>query len=383
MKIALVKKDIYQDLYVCSKNENCIGGGQELSAEILKSTLMRIGPLGLIHDFDADFYIIKEQKTKECQAYKKSQEISENLKAQLKTLPANQITAEFFSFLNPLSDKSHADFSIEPEEVDWSKYDIVISINISIPTEIVKKYKDTLWCYMYGEANFETPQYGYDCLLTQNITGTVSSGLGTIDFPYTFLGKQTLQEIAEKLFNTSKSKIEKNGIFAEINNTTERPVKNCLCIESAVSKLQNNMPVYLHNQNIIENLKNLYQAKYFVKLQGRKIRGNSVIEAISAGTLVLMNPKDVIHSQLIPEEAWIHNEQELVEKINFLEQNPQAYNALLQKERFLLDLFVIKAPVESLKNALEAKRNGEVISIPTHKEQLKRIVKKIIRKLTG
>ena len=64
---------------------------------------MRIGPLGLIHDFDADFYIIKEQKTKECQAYKKSQEISENLKAQLKTLPANQITAEFFSFLNPLS----------------------------------------------------------------------------------------------------------------------------------------------------------------------------------------------------------------------------------------------------------------------------------------
>ena len=143
------------------------------------------------------------------------------------------------------------------------------------------------------------------------------------------------------------------------------------------------MPVYLHNQNIIENLKNLYQAKYFVKLQGRKIRGNSVIEAISAGTLVLMNPKDVIHSQLIPEEAWIHNEQELVEKINFLEQNPQAYNALLQKERFLLDLFVIKAPVESLKNALEAKRNGEVISIPTHKEKLKRIVKKIIRKLTG
>lgn len=27
MKIALVKQDIYQDLYVCSKNENCIGGG--------------------------------------------------------------------------------------------------------------------------------------------------------------------------------------------------------------------------------------------------------------------------------------------------------------------------------------------------------------------
>lgn len=379
MKIALVKQDIYQDLYVCSKDDRS-GGGQELSCEILKSTLMRIGPLGLIHDFNADFYIIKEQKNKECQAYKKSQEISENLKVQLKTLPANQITADHFSFLTPLSNKSHADFSIEPTDVNWSKYDIVISINVSIPTEIVKKYKATLWCYMYGEANFETPQYGYDCLLTQNISGTVSSGLGTIDFPYTFLGKQTLQEIAETLF---QSKIEKNGIFAEINNTTERPVKNCPCIESAVSKLQNNMPVYLHNQNIIENLKNLYQAKYFVKLQGRKIRGNSVIEAISAGTLVLMNPKDVIHSQLIPEEAWIHNEQELVEKINFLEQNPQAYNALLQKERFLLDLFVIKAPVESLKNALEAKRNGEVISIPTHKEQLKRIVKKIIRKLTG
>lgn len=65
MKIALVKQDIYQDLYVCSKDDRS-GGGQELSCEILKSTLMRIGPLGLIHDFNADFYIIKEQKNKEC-----------------------------------------------------------------------------------------------------------------------------------------------------------------------------------------------------------------------------------------------------------------------------------------------------------------------------
>ena len=54
MKFALVKQDVYQDLYVCSSKADGI--------EALESTLMRIGPLSLIEDYHADFFIIKENK---------------------------------------------------------------------------------------------------------------------------------------------------------------------------------------------------------------------------------------------------------------------------------------------------------------------------------
>lgn len=53
MKIALVKQDVYDDLYVCKTPLK--------PEDVYRSTLMRTGPLSLITDYKADFLIIKEQ----------------------------------------------------------------------------------------------------------------------------------------------------------------------------------------------------------------------------------------------------------------------------------------------------------------------------------
>ena len=50
-KIAFVKQDCYPDLY--------IGGIHDSPLELLQSTQLRIGPLALFSNFDADFYITK------------------------------------------------------------------------------------------------------------------------------------------------------------------------------------------------------------------------------------------------------------------------------------------------------------------------------------
>ena len=52
-KIALVKQEVYQDLYVCPVTE-------KNAANILFSSMGRVGPIGLMADLDADFYIVKE-----------------------------------------------------------------------------------------------------------------------------------------------------------------------------------------------------------------------------------------------------------------------------------------------------------------------------------
>lgn len=268
MKIALVKQDVYDDLYVCKTPLK--------PEDVYKSTLMRTGPLSLITDYKADFLIIKEQPKSECHSYMKSCRVSKELKNQLQNLPANKITAESFYFKKPLSENSHKDFALDPDSVDWNKYDVVISINVAVPTRIVKKYPTVLWCYMPGEANSETdyPKYGYDVLLTQNITGEVADSLGKVDFPYTFLTPDILERIAEKLFGKIKSKAKRTGIYAEINNTKERPVTTVPCLDF-LKKL--GYEIIVHDQSIIENLNRVYHSKYFVKLEGRKIRGNSVI----------------------------------------------------------------------------------------------------------
>ena len=354
MKIALVKQDIYQDLYVSAPKAD--------PWERLSSTLMRTGPLGLFTDLDTEFYIVREHFSRECQIYHRLHDPGKDLRRELKTLPANQIRAREFRFLNPLSNHSHADFAIDVQEVDWDRFDVVISINISIPTSIVKKHPQVLWAYMMGEAGWQRPQvdFGYDVALTQEVTGRVTPGLGNIDFPYTFVSSTGLETLLNK--TGPHPAAQKAGIYAEVNCTTERPVVHVPQLEPF--RRQGHV-IQVHSQNILENLSRVKNSKYFVKWGGRTIRGNSVIEAISCGTLVLMDPKEVVHSQLLPPDAWVRSFDQLEAKITELERDPDQYADLLDRQRRLLDQFVWKAPLISLENAVEAKRRGSLAPQPT------------------
>ena len=54
---------------------------------------------------------------------------------------------------------------------------------------------------MMAEANkrhSRWPKWGYDVVFTQNLNGALSAGVGTaIDFPYTFVGSNTLRPSCE------------------------------------------------------------------------------------------------------------------------------------------------------------------------------------------
>ncbi len=360
MRIAFVKQDVYQDLYVCANRSS--------PSDLLSSTIMRVGPLGLFTLYDADFLIVKEGRERECKAYLKSYRPPAEVLRQLKDKPVNQIRGEVFDYLAPRSGRSHADFSVDADYVPWSDYDVVISVNVAVPTRIVRKHGSTLWCYMMGEASRQAPyvEYGYDARLTQEVSGCVADGLGAVDFPYTFLGPDCLETLAAGFGATGA----KTGVYAEINSTSERPVVRVPQLEF-VRGLGHE--VVMHDQDIVRNLVKLANSKYFVKLGGRRIRGNSLIEAISAGTLVLMDPKDVVHSQLLPPETWVRSAREISDLIARLDADEGLYGAMLAEQRKRVASFVRDAPMESLRNCLDAKRQGRRPVRPTPRGILREI----------
>lgn len=346
MKIALVKQDVYQDLYVC--------GSGTAPGIMLESTIMRVGPLGLFTLFPSDYLIVKEAKERECRAYLKSYRPPRSVLEQLKTTPIDRITGPTFDYLCPRSNRSHSEFSVDVDSVDWDAYDVVISINVAVPRRIVERHRGVLWCYMMGEASRQTPyvEFGYDVRLTQEVSGVVAGGLGVVDFPYTFLGPYCLQKIASEY----GAGADKTGVYAEINSTSERPV---LSVPALAFVRELGHELVLHSQDIVENTIRLKESKYFVKLGGRSIRGNSVIEAISAGTLVLMDPKELVHTQLLPKECWIHSADELRSLIIKIDQDDGLYQTLLSEQRSRVQSFVVDAPTESLINCIEDKRRGK------------------------
>ena len=193
MRIALVKQEIYQDLYVCPVTE-------KNAANILFSSMGRVGPIGLMAELDADFYIVKEEPEYETQIYRKViPHISKHLYL-LKTETLDKIPGQ--EFKQPGSPYPNGKFAIDCHAIDWSKYDVVISINVSLPTSVVRSYPQTLFAYMIGEANMATGSvhFGYDVTMNQMARGIISRKCGIMDFPYTFLIWEENRRIKESLW---------------------------------------------------------------------------------------------------------------------------------------------------------------------------------------
>jgi len=402
LRIALVKQDVYQDLYVCSPTEK-----DPLS--ILLSSQVRVGPIGLMANLDADFYIVKEERDAETQLYRYVIPHMTPYLRMLKDHTLDKLPTQ--EFMCPGSTHTHGEYSIACEEIDWGQYDIVISINVSLPTRIIRRYPRTLFAYMIGEANMATDhaRFGYDVTLNQMARGRVVTNMyanNEIDFPYTFLKGDTLQRLMEQyekriqeknrqsvseypqlqpritlLENSEMARFkpketkqsdsesehlqQREGIFMEINSTTERPVTKVP--DHFYPLVNKGYSILLHQQRIIDNLQAVFHSKYFLKMGGRPIRGNSVAEAISLGSLVLMNREEVTHKELIIDECHVTTMNEAVMLIDFLEQHPEEYERLRTKQQKVLTELFFERPLLSLYRCLQQKRHEEAAPYPFRK----------------
>lgn len=343
LKIALLKQDVYQDLYVCPVTEKS-------AANVLFSSMMRVGPIGLISDLGADFYIVKEELSAETQIYKKVIPHIVWMLPMLKTRPLNKIPG--YERWQLGTDHANGDFAVDCHEVDWGQYDVVISINISLPTDVAMKYPQTLFAYMIGEANMAMgkARFGYDVTLNQMARGIVADRLGEVDFPYTFVGADTLERIIHSALGRES---RRDGVHVEVNSVATNRHKvppQFLPIQDA------GYDIHLHQGLISDNLTSIYDSKYFVKIGGRPIRGNSVAEAVSLGTLAIMNRSEVTHGELIIDECNVGSTEEVLALLKRLDADDELYNHLLHKQRQVLHRLFFEAPIESLRQCVEVKR---------------------------
>ena len=203
-KIAFVKEACYQDLW--------IGDNNDTTLDLLRSSLLRTGPIGLLELFGSDFFIVKSNNSKAGQKIKFCQ------------IPKNYLSKEDYKLIEKTKVKINSsrlplrcpnDFSNDPEKINWSKYDIVISINFAVPISIRRKHPDILWICMTGEGRFPVQSSFWDYFISHDYPNTPAGKFKTIDMPYTFVPPKYIFD----KFKTSKNK---KGIFIEINSKTNK-----------------------------------------------------------------------------------------------------------------------------------------------------------------
>lgn len=332
MRIAVVKSEIYQDLWVSERTSDI--------NTIFKTSLMRCSPIGLLEYADTEFIIIKDTKEYPSRVYTfippehEQASLKYNKDTKILGLPFLDNTYHKHTTITEIAD--------DVSDIQWDKYQIVITINACVPDRIIQQYPQLLWCYYISEneTHFMNTLLGkYDIILNQDVQQTHNHPF-SIGFPYTFLGPNTLETL-------SLSQETRYGIFMEINNTQERPVRHIHPAFQYISDICN-IPIRIHNQNIVENLKTLTTSKYFVKLFGRQIRGNGVLEAISAGSLVLINKSLIMFTDLIPIECHIESPEDAIEKIKYFERDIDAYHNMVRLQKQLLEENYASNPLKQL-----------------------------------
>lgn len=322
-KIALVKQDVYQDLYCCPPNSS--------AKEIILSTFMRSGFVGLFTKLNADFFIIKTELDPECNIW------------QQKCYDCHQKPVEFYESLK----EKHALYSKSASEIDWSIYDIVINLDIAIPSRITKQYPQVVWCYCPGESCMSCYQQskqkiidGYDLFISQQfrhfpIIPPVANH--ELEFPY------YLQYYGcfNNLIDAELLNIKKEGIFIEFN------WRNVLIDKQ--KEILEKFGTIRCPKGIKNILTDLAKSKYFIIGEGtRGLWGNAMIEAIASGCLLLGNPFYVKHKSLFTPDTVVYNFEELIAKLNYFENHEEIYLRELEKQRKLLNYICFYRPLKDL-----------------------------------
>jgi hypothetical protein len=356
VRIAFVKQDVQDDLYCCPRGSS--------NSEIVLSTLMRSGPVALFTRLHAEFFVVKTVADPECQAW--SEKAIDLGWYDLKSLEAlrEQI---------PGRDYGQTAVALECETVDWSEFDIVVSLDMSVPQRITKAYPNTLWCYYIREpktrsytASRQAPLPGQDIFLNQTFKADRSEHKRhSLCFPYylqyygcfhDLLGQPIchgppkpslfLEHQTPQVFSAVQlAQLKQIGPL----DSTSSPDPDLEQFADPNEKCQ---------RSLREILSVLMSSKYFLALPNhRMVWANAAVEAVAAGALVIGNPKIHVHADLFSGRTSVASFDELLIALQYFECNPIAYDAELKRQRRVIDYLCYWRPVRDLLQALAEKRS--------------------------
>lgn len=332
LKIALVKQEVYADLYCCPRETE--------SKSVVLTSLLRSGFVGLFTKFNADFIIVKLDPAPECQVWK---EFSADPLVQKKLLDLRDKLPETNIFPHTVPQGKYA---VSVDEIDWSDYDIVISINISVPKRITEKYTKTIWAYCIGEPYMETyqrskenPVPGYDFFLNQKFRRrNIGNKFHEIDFPYYLQYEGCFNDLLNLPAIDAK---EKKGVIIEKHSLR-------LMKDKEIHQFEQLGPIYFQEGNTEQMLHTVINAKYYYRLGGPKRWGNAMIEAAAGGCLFLGNKDEFVNKSLFSPFTSIESKDEFFQKVEYLENNPEKYTAELQYLSTSVSNLCFNRPVHEL-----------------------------------
>lgn len=329
LRVAFVKQALYSDLYVSPPGKDV--------GTIVKSSLKRTGPMGLLTDLNAQFFNVREDPAPECRAWEES-------------VGSNPGTRE--EDLARAREHGRSMGGIAVDTVPWNSLDVVISLDISVPCRIRRQHPRILWVYFPADPGTPTakaarrrPPEGFDVSLSHSHRRfAVRPGLGkkAVEFPYSFQSS-----FSWDLIWPSDSR--RTGVMVE-NQTF------AAMVVGERRKLEAFGPVRVPRGSVDEVAVALRSAKYYLRLQGGPLSGNGQIEAIMSGALALGDPETFVQRSLFTPATIASTLKQAIEKISRWEGSPELYRKDREEQLAVAEFVCFRRPAFHLLSMNQKKR---------------------------
>lgn len=360
-RFLVVKQDVQSDLY-------CVPPGSN-ARDIVFSTLMRTGPVALFTTFKADFKVVETVNDPECCVWKQpALECGwtplEDMLALRKNIPGRKY--------------GQAEFAVPIDDISWNDYDVIISIDVSIPERITRQFPNVTWCYYIREP--KTSAYskshlaaltGQDIFLNQcfrprHLRPYLASH--EVEFPYYLQYPGCFDGLLEEPAIPTP---QRSGIFLEHHTPELLSLDQINCLKgfgpvSTTACLSTTSPngyeggSHKSKMSAEQIIRALRTCKYFIKLGGRRnVWGNAYVEAFSTGCLALGDPNKHTHGSIFSSLTTVSTFDQLVARIKDFEANPSRYNKELRLQRQIVNYLCFIRPMLDLMNKLSVLSNNK------------------------
>jgi len=316
--------------------------------EIINEWLNRTQNLSFVANFKADVYVINTKPTK---AGWFSRHGKDNE-------PLSKIHSNVYS----------------PENIDFSKYNIVITSDCIIPQNIIKKHKHILWCYYEDEhayASFRTsmksPMGGYDVFLNHFMSSPVSPT--NIPTPLSFPYLENYDAFSEILSHLNLDKIKDDSIFLDSHIVRDKTFKRNKELLEAKTNMKLNYTSWNFQNSMKElcigklphvkkYLENTSSSKFFLYLRTSSSGiGQAMLPATASNCIIVGINKMKYASIIMHPECVGNNIDECCKIINSLKENPEKQEMIIEYQKNKLKTYFWDTPLNSLYNLLRIKQS--------------------------
>ena len=293
------------------------------------------GPFSLLAELGADFLVVRQEPDPETFAWRGKHQGDPDPAETFRRMEAYRQEEESLPGV------------VNCGDVRWEDYDLVITLDIPVPTRIVQRARSTLWAYFSIEAggplveqSLLGPAAGYHLFLNHHFRRyrvRPPNRAHMLEFPFSFQSRRSWSALAAHLGIGGQPR---SGVVADLPSAGEIPEPR----DAGVHLMG------VDNGRLdLAGLAALYGSKkYALRLDPRRRWGNWLVEVVQAGCLFLGRPDTLDNlSPLLPALA-VRDYREARAVMARLDADPALFSTLHQLQSDITEHVAFRRPLADL-----------------------------------